>query len=555
MYHNVIGRRFRRLCLLAVVACVATAAHAANDSSQTARIATPGALPPPSALRDHVVDGKLRLTLEDAIRLTLLNNTDVHIARSPVDQARYSVLGAYRAFDPVLTANGSDQRSISQADNLLQGVGVTPVTNQTLNTLSQLGTVAYSQTFETGTNVQASFTGSKGDTNSSFYFINPFLTAGLNLQITQPLIRNRGFFPNMAPVRIAQRGLQSSQATFEAQINTQIQQAISQYWTVVLDRESLRVAQESVKQAQATYDHDKRALELGALPPLDIYRSESQLAQRRVSAIQAEYVLKQAEDSFRQVVGADLDPNIAALDLDLVEDPTPQEPLFSIDQGTAMAEARQHRPEFASLRDQLEADDMNIRLAHNSLLPDLELQGTYFSSGIGGIQYNTLVTPAVVIPGGFADALSQVFHFSYPTYSVGLTLNLPIRNRGARAALGQAAVTKRNDLYQMRREEQTVDLDVKNAVHSLEQAKLSMSAAKIARDLAQKTEESEQRKYELGSGQIYLVLEAQTELAQAEVALVQAQVGYQVALAAVDHATGTLLERHQVEIENTLRQP
>lgn len=555
MFHNAFGRQLRRFCLLAAVACTAIPGHAASDSSRTTRIAAPGTLPPASALRDHVVDGKLRLTLEDAIRLTLLNNTDVHIARAPVDQARYSVLGAYRPFDPVLTASGSDQRSIAQATNLLQGVGVTPVTNQTLNTLNQAGTVAYSQTFETGTNFQVSFSGTKGDTNSSFYFINPFLTAGLNLQVTQPLIRNRGFFPNMAPVRIAQRGLQSSQATFEAQINTQIQQAVNQYWTVVLDRESLRVAQESVKQAQATYDHDKRALELGALPPLDIYRSESQVAQRRVSAIQAEYVLKQAEDALRQVIGADLDPNIAALDLDLVEDPTPQEPLFGIDVSTAMLEARQHRPEFAGLRDQLAADDMNIRLAHNSLLPDLELQGIYFSSGIGGIQYNTLVTPAVVIPGGFGDALSQLFHFSYPTYSVGLTLNLPIRNRGARAALGQAAVTKRNDLYQMRREEQTVDLDVKNAVHSLEQAKLSLSAAKIARDLAQKTEESEQRKYELGSGQIYLVLEAQTELAQAEVALVQAQVGYQMALAAVDHATGTLLERHQVQIENALRQP
>jgi outer membrane protein TolC len=540
---------------LVLIAANSLAGRAAGDSAQTARIATPGTLPPPSALRDHVVNGRLRLTLEDAIRLTLLNNTDVRIARSPVDQARYSVLGAYRPFDPVLTANGSDQRSISEADNLLQGVGVTPVNNQTLNQLTQQGLVAYNQTFETGTNLQGSFTGSKGDTNSSYYFINPYLTAGLTLQVTQPLLRNRGFFPNMAPVRIAQHGLQSSQATFEAQINTSIQQAINQYWAVVLARESLRVAEESVKQAQASYDHDKRALELGALPPLDIYRSESQVAQRRVSAIQAEYALKQAEDAFRQVIGADLDPNIAALDLDLVEEPSPEEPLFSIDVSTAMAEARQHRPEFSSLREQLAADDINIRLAHDTLLPDLELQGFYSSQGIGGIQYNTLVTPAVVIPGGFGDALSQLFHFSYPTYSVGLTLNLPVRNRGARAALGQAAVTKRNDLYEMRREDQTVNLDVRNAVHSLEQAKLSIAAAKIARDLAQKTADSEQRKYELGTEQIYFVLEAQTELAQAEVALVQAQVSYQMALVSVDHATGTLLERHQVEIDNALRQP
>jgi outer membrane protein len=545
----------RRFVLIALIACAAASGNSATDSAQIGRIANPGTLPPPSALRDHVVDGKLRLTLEDAVRLTLLNNPDVRIARSPVDSARYSVLAAYGHFDPVLTANGQDQRSISQPDSLLQGVGLGTITGQNVNSLFQTGAVGYSQTFATGTDVQVNFSGAKNDTNNSFFFFNPYLTAGLNLQVTQPLIRNRGFFPNRAPIRIAQRGLRSAQDAFEAQVNTQIQQTINQYWNVVLARESLHVAEESVRQAQATYDHDRRALELGALPPLNIYRSESTVAQRRVSEIQAEYALKQAEDAFRQVIGGDLDPNIAALDLDLVEDPTPQAPLFSIDEGTAMLEARQHRTEFASLNKQLAADDMSIRLARNQLLPEVDLQGIYFSQGLGGIQYNTLVTPVVVIPGGFGDALSQVFHFNYPTYSLGLTFNFPIRNRAARAALGQAAVTKRNDLYQMRREEQAVNLDVKNAVHSLEQAKLSMSAAKIARDLAQKTVESEQRKYELGSSEVYVVLEAQTELATAEVTLVQSQINYQMALAAVDHATGTLLERHQVEIENALRQP
>ncbi len=548
--------RFYSLISIGVALCLcASVLSLAGDSAQIGRVTTPGTLPPPSELRGHVVDGKLRLTLEDAIRLTLLNNTDVRIARTPVDSARYSVMAAYRPFDPFLTANGSDQRSISQPDSLLEGVGESVSSGQNVNTLFQSGGFTYNQTFATGANLQVGFSGTKNDTNNSFFFFNPYLTAGLNLQITQPLIRNRGFFPNMAPIRIAQRGLQSSEDSFAASVNTQIQQAINQYWAVVLARESLRVAEESVKQAQASYDHDKRALELGALPPLNIYRSESTLAQRRVNAIQAEYTLKQAEDAFRQVIGADLDPNIAALDLDLTEDPSPPEPLFTIDEPTAMLEARQHRPEFDSIRQQLAADDMNIRLAHNSLLPDLELVGQYSASGLGGIQYNTLVTPAVVIPGGFGDALSQLFHFSYPTYSVGLTLNLPIRNRGGRAALGQAAVTKKNDLYQMRREEQTVNLDVKNAVHSLEQAKLSMSAAKIARDLAQKTADAEQRRYELGSSEIYLVLQAQADLATAEVTLAQSQINYQMALAAVDHATGTLLERHHVEIENALRQP
>ncbi|HXJ94561.1 MAG TPA: TolC family protein [Terriglobia bacterium] len=548
------GNALFALAVLSATAIVCRAGDSPNRSAAT----IPGSLPPPSALRDHVVNGKLRLTLEDAILLTLLNNPEVRLARTPVDQAHYRIMAAYAPFDPLLTANTLNQRSLSQATNELQGVGggATAQTTQTLDQLTQLGAVNYTQTFETGTVFSTSFSGGKGDTNSGFYFINPFFNAGWNLQVSQPLLKNRGFFPNMAPIRIARRSASASQDNFEAQVNTSIQQAINQYWSVVLARESLRVADASLKQAQATYDHDKRSLDLGALPPLDIYRSQSEVAQRRVASIQAEYQLKQQEDALRQVVGADLDSYVEALDLDLVEDPAPVEPLFSIDVSTAQGLAEQHRPEFAALREQLAADDISIRLARNNLLPDLELQGVYNPQGVGGTQYDNSVTPPLVTPGGFGDALSQLFHFSYPTYSLSLTFNFPLRNRSARAALGEARVAKTGDLYQMRRQEQAVRLDVLNAVHSLEEAKLSISAAKIARDLTEKTVESEQRKYELGTGTIFLVLEAQTELAQTEVSLVQAEVNYQIALAAVDHATGTLLERHRVQLEQSgFKQP
>ena len=544
-----------RIAFTACALCLAETSlcFAGGGSERSAAQATaPGSLPAPSALHDYVKDGRLTLSLEDAIRLTLLNNTDVRLARTPVEQAGYSLLGSYRAFDPMFVVSASDSRSISQADNLLQGVGLAVQTNQSLNQLSQQASLGYTQTFATGTNLNVQFSGGKTDTNSSFYFINPYFTTNLSFQLTQPLLRNRGFFPNLAPIRIARRNLNASADTFEAQVSTLLQQGIDQYWNVVQAHETLRVAQESLKQAQASYDHDKRSLDLGALPPLDIYRSESQVAQRRVAEIQAEYAWKQAEDQFRQVIGADLDPYIRALDLDMTQEPAAAEPLFSIDQSTALTEARLHRPEFKAINEQLAADGISVRLAQNLLLPDLELQGSYFSSGIGGNQYNAATPPVLIAPGGFGDALAQLFHFGYPTYAATLTLNLPIRNRAGRAALGQARVTRTNDLYQLRKQNQSVELDVANAVHGLEQAKLSIAAAKIARDLAQKTVESEQRKLQLGTSTTYFVLEAQTELAQSENSLVQAEISYQTALAAVDHATGTLLERHHVQIEQTV---
>jgi outer membrane protein len=506
----------------------------------------PAQLSGPEGLRDYVTEGKLRLTLADAIRLTLLNNTDVRINQQQVEQAKFGVLSAHQPFAPTLNSFFNSQRSSQPTTNQLQ---VGPTSTGPLSTLNQFGQSAYSQTFQTGTNFQTIFNGSKGDTNSSFFFFNPFLTSSLTLQLTQPLLRNRGLFPNRAPIVIARRNLEQSRQTFEAGVNNSMALAIGQYWNVVQGRENLKIARTSLDQAQASYEHDKRALELGALSPLDIYRSESQVAQRRVQVIQSEYLLRQTEDQFRQVVGADLDPYIRALDLDLVENPEPQGELFSMDAKTALEQALKRRPELQAFGQQLSNDDTSIRLAHNFLMPDVELSGFYTSTGLGGNQLNAAGKTPRVIPGGFGDALSQLFGFGFPTYGFTLALNLPIKSPAARAGLGRALVAKRTDLYGLRKQQQTVALDVLNAVHQLEEAKLSMAAARIARDLAQKNLEAEQRKHELGAETIFFVLEAQTELATAEVSLVQAEIGYQLAVAGVDRATGTLLERHHVQIE------
>jgi outer membrane protein TolC len=114
--------------------------------------------------------------------------------------------------------------------------------------------------------------------------------------------------------------------------------------------------------------------------------------------------------------------------------------------------------------------------------------------------------------------------------------------------MGNALVSRRSDLYSERQIREQVVLDVSNAVHQLEQAKLSIAAGKEALDLAKKTMAAEQRKYDLGSETIFFVLEAQTELASAELALLQAEVSYQLAVADVDHATGELLEPYHVQI-------
>jgi outer membrane protein TolC len=146
-----------------------------------------------------------------------------------------------------------------------------------------------------------------------------------------------------------------------------------------------------------------------------------------------------------------------------------------------------------------------------------------------------------------------MFGFGYPTYEAQLSLTLPVKNRAAKAELGGALVSRRSDLYSERQVREQVALDVSNAVHQLEQAKLTIVAGKEALDLAQKTMAAEQRKYDLGSSTIFLVLEAQTEMAAAQQNLLQAEVGYQLAIATLDHATGELLEPYHVQIADLTR--
>jgi outer membrane protein len=500
------------------------------------------AVPGPTGLRQYTQYNRLQLTLQDAVQLALLNNTNVRIDRLAIRQSEYNLAATYAPFDPAVTNSFTSSRTITPATNTLEGA-------QTIDTLFQLFQSQYSQTLQTGTNYTVTFNGSKGVTNSFFYFLNPYLTSALTVQLTQPLLRNRGLFANQAPIMIARRNLEQSRESFEAQVSNLLQQVITDYWNVVEARENLHVAESSLEQARASYEHDEKALKLGALPQVNIYRSEAQVAQRRVAVIQQQASLKQYQDQFREDIGADLDPSIESLPLDLAESPEPKGKLAAADRQSAVQEAMERRPELQSLHQRLEADRLNVRYQHNQMLPDLELSGNYAGNGIGGAQIpSTPGAPAIAVPNGFAGTLGQLFGFHYPTYGFGLTLRLPIRNHAAEAALGQAAVARETDLYAIRLEQQTVNLDVTNSVHQLDESKQALAAAKISQDLAQKTLQAEELKYRLGTEQIYFVLEAQTELAQAEQSVVQAEIGYQLALTAVDHAKGTLLDRFHIQL-------
>ena len=501
--------------------------------------------PAPAHLQAHVQDGQLTLSLRDAILLALENNSNISIQGTQIEYQKFNLLGTHQPFDPTLQSTLNINRYSTPSYSQLQGVGVS--STAAVNALSQTGQITLSQTFTPGTNVQASLSSGKSSTNSSYNYFNPYFSSTFLAQFTQPLLQNAGRFANTAQMVIARRSLAQSRTSFEAEVNDAVLQVINQYWYAVRARGALDVQQKSLNLAQVSYERDKHALELGALPPLDIYRSESEVAARKVQVIQAGYALTQAEDALRLTIGANQDPQFRSLELNLTEQPQPQGSLQSIALEPTLTQALSQRPELEVAKDALENDRTSIRLSHNQLKPNLSLTGFYQSSGLGGNQYN-LLTGQLISPGGFGSSMNQTFDFGYPGYGGSLTLNLPIRNRGGQARLGSALVSRTHDLYSARQMQEQITQEVSDAVHQLEEAKQALEAGNVSFDLAQKSLASDQRKYELGAETNFFVLDSQTKLAAAELTLLQTQVNYQLALAAVGHATASLLDPYRLKI-------
>jgi len=505
-----------------------------------------GKMTAPDHLKDFVQDGKINISLREAILLTLENNSAIRIDETLVETQKFALLSAFLPFDPLIQSSLNVNRFSSPGYTQLQGVGES--TSSTLNALTQMGQISYTQTFTTGTNIVAGVSSTKSSTNSSFYYFNPFFSSALSFQFTQPLLRNAGRFANTAPLIIARRTLQQSKSSFAAEVNDAILQVVSQYWAAVQARGALEVQQKSLDLADVSYERDKRALELGALPPLDIYRSQSQVAARKVEIIQASYALAQAEDALRLTIGAEQDPQFRALPLSLTEKPQPAGDLQSVDSEAALKDAFEHRPEIDVALKSIANDETGIRFTHNQLKPDLSLTGFYQSSGLGGNQYD-LVTGKLIAPGGFGSSFNQLFGFGFPGYGATLALKLPVKNRAGQAALGTALASRSRDLYTGRQTREQIAREVSGAVHQLEEAKLALAAGTASFDLAQKSLSADQRKFELGAETNFFVLDSQTKLAQAELVLLQTQVNYQVALASLGHATGNLLDPYHLKID------
>jgi outer membrane protein TolC len=495
-----------------------------------------------SKFDDFVVDGKLELSLRSYLQLVLANNVDIDIQRLNVEIVRNSITRAYAPFDPFFTGNFTSTRTKSQTTNQLEGA-------QVLNQLVQPMNFAFNQTTDTGLQYTVGFNANKTSTNNSFAFFNPALNAQMSAGFTMPLLRNRGREVNRLPITIARSRLRIGQENFLNTLLTLMSNAENAYWDLLGGRETLRVQEKALELSAEALKRSKRELELGAISPLDIYQPEANYASAEIQVLQARYRLQQFEDSLRRQMGADLDPKYRNMPIVLTETPLPPTESAEIDRENAVSKAIRLRPDLRANMERIAQDDLVLRQTSNALLPDLGLRGTYTSTGRGGDFFQRNGGDTTVIRGGFVDALDQVFGFNFPVYQFGLTLRLPIRDRAAAANYADAVITKRQDVLSRRSLEQTIRQQVLNAVSQVESSKASVKLAAVARDLAQKQLDAEQKKYDLGTSVIFFVLDAQTRLVNAEAQLVNQTIQYRRNLINLLRVTGDLLEDRGIQVQ------
>jgi outer membrane protein len=583
---------------------------------------TPQHVAPPSFANTTRVDqllrnGKIYLSMNDAVALALENNLDIAIARYNLNiadtdilraKAGGSVLGinagivqntpggaqstigsqvgsgtggtsagsggagaglgglvgstlgsgpAITSFDPII----SGTLQIDKAKNLC----TTPFCGSVGNTST--GDFAYNQGFITGTNMLVGFNNTRNVSNSPYTSLSPLLNSGFKFQLTQHLLQGFGFAPNTRFIRIAKNDREISDVAFRLQIITTVDQIENMYWDLVYAYENVRVAQESVSFAQKTLSDNQKQVQIGTLAPIEVVRAQSTVASDQQVLTVALTNLELQQLLMKNALSRTMvDPNLA--DAQVVPTSTMQLPAQEavVPTQDLINGALTHRTELSEARINLTNQEISNKAIRSSLLPTLDLFAYYGGAGVGGNQstFATCGNPTAapspdciptgsIPPSGYGSTLNQLVNSSASDKGVGLTLNIPLRNRVAQATQIRSELEYRQAQMRLQQIENQVRIEVRNAQFAVQQNRASVESAEAAVALARQSLDAEQKKLNLGASTSTLVLQNESALATAESTRVSAMAAYEKARVELDRATGDLLDTTGIQISDAER--
>lgn len=631
MRENPRAGRFTRLAAWLLI-CVTTTASAQTNASVSFEM--PKSRNPLSAYVSNEVpepqlanspllgqlirDGKLYLSLKDAIRLALENNLDLAIARYNLPIADMDVLrtkaggvfrgvntgvvqgtpgggvGGFGAGAPGAGAGGTTSGAggagagasglvqstlgtgtavASYDPAIIASVGAehqtTPLANRQIYGVPLLqlntgqATFGYTQAFPTGTSFSVEFNNSRQTTNSPFFNLSPVLSSMYRFSFQQQLLAGFGFGPNLRYLRIANNDKKISDIAFKDQVIATVTQIENIYWDLVNAYEQAQVNEQSLAFAQTSFDNAKKQLQLESIPAMDVMRAEAEVSKRDQDLTVARTTLQLQELLIKNALTKSLDdpvleavPVVPTDRLQGTQVQRTQEPATVAVQDL-IAQALHDRPELAESNVDLANRQISRKAARNALLPSLSLIAFYGGSGLGGPLNPIYNIPGVPnssnVPPDFSGALQNAFNNSAPDYYVGFNLNIPIRNRVAKADQYRSDLEYRQAGLRREQLRKQIRIEVRNAQYALEQTAARVDAARKARDLAQRTFEITQKELTLGAGSTYQTMTAQRDLSIAQLDLVAAMTVYEKAKIELDRATGGNLEHNGIEIQDAIK--
>ena len=462
-------------------------------------------------------------------------------------------------FDPVLTGNISYGHNTSlQTSGFLNGQDIVLGRSTVANFGLQQG-------FMTGATAILNFNNSNTFQNTGRLDINPYTTSNMQLQVTQPLLQGFGFAVNNRLIRQAKNSLKVQDYVFKQQVQTTVANVVNLYWDLVSFNQQVKVAQQALATAEKLYNDNKKQVEIGTLAPIAIVQAEAEVATRQQDLTVAQTNVLEQETILKNVLSRQgvASPSIAEarivpLDRIRVPDVEPVQPIQDL-----ISVALENRPEVDESKLNIENTKITIQGDRNSLLPALNAFASLNNNCLAGSP-NTLPAPGFIagggtriidplFGGGYGTCLGQIFSHNFPDYRVGVSLNIPIRNRAAQADYVRDTLTLRQNQLSLQRQTNQIRVDVQNALISLQQARARYQAAVKSRILEEQTLDAEQKKYALGASTIYNVIQIQRDLATSQGNEVTAESNYIKSRNSLDFVTGQILQVNNVDLEEAVR--
>ena len=501
----------------------------------------------------------LELGLKDVLKLALIHNLDITIESYNEELTHERVIGNKGFYDPILNFNvGWSSRKTPATTILDAGAGLL-----TSESDSFLFNSSLDQNVFGGGSLRLRFDNNRFFTNNSFSFINPRFGSDFEIRFQQPL--GRGFLKTQTErqLKILNLDSQIDDSRFEQRVSEIVQEVQNQYWELAYSIANHEVRRTAVDLAFIQRQNNERRVEIGVLAPIEVTSSRAEVASREQIMIQSEVAIISAQNALKQLLAADPKADIWGLSLLPTERPQARDVSMSLDDAIETALSR--RPEMRQARLELEKNEIDREFYRKEKTPQFDFTALFGSQGRTGRvlqdireDLNDDGFPETVVDtilfkdspsfGNLTNAWGQVFDFDFTNWEVSLNVQIPLGNRAAKAQLAEVAVRDRILTSQLKKEQQAIIVDVRNAFESLSVQKKRLDAARSAKELSKERMDGEHKRFEAGLSTNFEVLILQRDFAETSIDELRAMVDYQLAVVALQKAIYTIIDSNDILI-------